>query len=220
MIYYLFVVGCVYAVFLIARSEDRRSRREFAARLGAIYRLRSEFWRLRVRAGDADVRGDREAAAGLNSQAVEKLPEINRHTLTLRRDHSEYVAEIGWLPGVPDAELRDMAEAVATSSLRGYERWITGKGRTLVDSVINPRPLIEDDALAARLHMGFGVVIGLLGGFFAYLLSYAARPDATMGMMIFSMALSAAVLGYVGYQAKDSLWRALGRPMRMARWVP
>lgn len=220
MIYYLAVVAAVYVAFLVARNEDRRSRRDFAARLGAIYRLRSEFWRLRVWARDAEVRGDREAAAGLNSQAAEKLPEINRQTLSLRRDYNAYVAEIGWLPGMPDEELRDMAEAVTISSMVGYDRWITGKGRTPVDSVINPPPLIEEDALSARLHMAFGIVIGVLGGFFAYLRTYAGRPDATMGLMIFYMTLSAAVLGYVGSQAKDSLWRALGRSMRIARWTP
>lgn len=217
--YYLGVVGAVYVAFLVARSEDRRNRREFGARLGAIYRLRSEFWRLRAWAGAAHDRGDAPAAADLNGQAAEKLPEINRQTLGLRRDHSDYVAEIGWLPGMPDEELRDMAEAVTVSSMVGYDRWITGKGRTPVDSVVNPRPLIEDDALAAKMHMGVGIVIGVAGGFFAYLRTYAGREDATMTMMVFYMVLSAAVLGYVGSQAKDSLWRSLGRSMRFGRWV-
>ncbi|HEX6372081.1 MAG TPA: hypothetical protein VF006_24370 [Longimicrobium sp.] len=218
MFYYLAVVAAVYVTFLVARNEDRRSRREFATRLGAIYRLRSEFWRLRVWAGEAHLRGDEPAAAGLNGQAAEKLPEINRQTLSLRRDYGDYVAEIGWLPGMPDEELRDMAEAVTISSTVGYDRWISGKGRTPVDSVINPRPLIEDDALSAKIHMAFGIVVGVAGGFFAYLRTYAGRPDATMGMMIFYMGLSAAVLGYVGSQARDSLWKALARSMRFARW--
>lgn len=221
MIYYLAVVASVYVAFLVARSEDRRRRREFATRLGAIYRLRSEFWRLRVWAGDADVRGDKQAAADLNGQAAEKLPEINRQTLSLRRDYNykDYVAEIGWIPGMPDEELRDMAEAVTISSMVGYDRWITGKGRTPVDSVINPRPRLEDDPIAARMHMALGIVVGLAGGFYAYLRAYSDRPDAGMGMLVFYMVLSAAVLGYVGSQARDSLWRALGRTLRIARWT-
>jgi hypothetical protein len=217
---YLVIVALVYVTFLIARAEDRRNRRELGTRLGAIYRLRSEFWRLRVWAGEAHLRGDEEAAAGLNGQAAETLPEINRQTLSLRRDYNEYMAEIGWIPGMPDEELRDMAEAVTLSSMVGYDRWITGKGRTPVDAVINPRPRIEDDALSGRLHMAFGIVVGVVGGFFAYLRTYAGHPGDTMGIMIFYMALSAAVLGYVGSQAKDSLWKALGRSMRIARWMP
>ncbi|WP_420125519.1 hypothetical protein [Longimicrobium sp.] len=220
MIYYLAVVAGVYAVFLVARNADRRSRRDCATRLGALYRLRSEFWRLRVWAADAGARGDREAAAGLNVQAAEKLPEINRQTLSLRRDYNEYVAEIGWLPGTPDEELRDMAEAVTVSSLVGYDRWITGKGRTPVESVINPKATIEEDALSARLHGAFGIVVGVAIGFFVYLHTYSGRADGTMGMMIFYMALSAAVLGYVASQVKDSLWHALSRSTRFARWTP
>jgi hypothetical protein len=219
MIYYLGIVAAVYVAFLLARSEDRRNRREFGARLGAIYRLRAEFWRLRAWAGEADLRGDREAAAGLNGQAAEKLPEINRQTLALRRDYNEYVAEIGWLPGMPDEELRDMGEAVTISSMVGYDRWITGKGRTPVDSVINPRPLIEDDALAGKIHMAFGILLGVVGGFFMWLRTYAGRPDGTIGMMVFYMVISAAVLGYVGSQAKDSLWRGLARTTRLSRWI-
>jgi hypothetical protein len=218
-VYYLSVVVAAYVAFLIARNEDRKSRREFATRLGAIYRLRAEFWRLRVWARDAHVRGDEQAAAGLNGQAAEKLPEINRQTLSLRRDHSEYVREIGWLPGMPDDELREMAESVTLSSMVGYDRWITGKGRTPVESVTNPRPLIQDDALAGRIHMTFGVVIGMAYGFFVYLRAYAGHPGDTTVMMVFYMALCAAVLGYVGSQAKDSLWKALGRSMRFGRWV-
>jgi hypothetical protein len=217
--YYLGVVVIVYVAFLIAQNEDRKGRREFAARLGAIYRLRSEFWRLRVWAGEAHVRGDGEAAAGLNSQAAEKLPEINRQTLSLRRDHSEYVRELGWPAGMPDDELREMAESVTLSSMVGYDRWITGKGRTPVESVTNPRPLIQDDALAGKIHMTFGIVIGMAYGFFVYLRTYADTPGDTTFAMLFYMGICAAVLGYVGSQAKDSLWRALGRSMRVDRWT-
>lgn len=219
MIYYLAIVGCIYAAFLIARNRDRQARREFATRLGAIYRLRSEFWRLRVWASEAHVRGDAQAAAGLNSQAAEKLPEINRQTLALRRDYNEYVAEIGWIAGAPDEELRDMGEAVTLSGMVGYDRWITGKGRTPVESVLNPRPLMEDDALAAKMHMAFGIVLGLLLGFVAYLRTYTGRPDGGMGMLVFYMLLSAVVLGYVGSQAKDSFWSALARSRHFRRWI-
>jgi hypothetical protein len=218
-VYYLSVVLAAYVAFLIARNEDRKSRREFAARLGAIYRLRAEFWRLRVWAGEAHVRGDGQAAAGLNTQAAEKLPEINRQTLSLRRDYSEYVRELGWPAGMPDDELREMAESVTLSSMVGYDRWITGKGRTPVESVTNPRPLIQDDALAGKIHMAFGIVIGMAYGFFVYLRTYASTPGDTTFMMLFYMGLCAAVLGYVGSQAKDALWRALGRSMRLGRWV-
>lgn len=218
MLYYFSVVIAVYVTFLAAQRQDRAARREFAARLGSIYRLRSEFWRLRVWAAEAHLRGDEPAAAGLNGQAAEKLPEINRRTLSLRRDYIDYTAEVGWLPGVPDEELRDMAEAVTVQTMVGYDRWITGKGRTPVDSVLNPRPLIQDDALAAKMHMAFGIVIGVVAGFFGYVHTYARRPDASTGMMLFYIVGTAAVLGYVGSQAKDTLWRALGRSMRWARW--
>ncbi|MBW3571669.1 MAG: hypothetical protein KY467_11225 [Gemmatimonadetes bacterium] len=222
MIYFLGFVAAVYVAFLLARNEERRSRREFGARLGALYRLRSEFWRLRAWAGDAHLRGDDQAAAGLNGQAAETLPEINRQTLALRRDadYREYLAEIGWIPGAPDEELRDMAEAVTVTSLVGYDRWITGKGRTPVESVVNPRPPMEDDALAAKIHMAFGIVAGVVAGFFVYLRTYAGRPDATMGMLFVYMGATALVLGYVGSQAKDTLWYALGRRMRFRRWLP
>jgi hypothetical protein len=218
VIYYLAVVAGIYAVFLVARNAERRSRRDCAARLGALYRLRSEFWRLRVWAADAEARDDREAAADLKGQAAEKLPEINGQTLSLRRDYNEYVSEIGWLAGTPDDELRDMGEAVTVPSLTGYDRWITGKGRAPVESVINPKPTIEEDALSARLHGAFGIVVGVVIGFIVYLRTYSGRPDGTTGMMIFYMALSAAVLGSVAFQVKDSLWPALSRSLRFARW--
>lgn len=220
MFYYFGVIASVYVAFLVARQKDREGRRELALRLGAIYRLRSEFWRLRVWAGKAYDRGDPQASAGMNAQAAEKLPEINRQTQALRRDYVDYTAEIGWLAGMPDEELRDMGEAVTLSSMVGYDRWISGKGRTPVESVLNPRPLIQDDALAAKMHMALGIVIGVVGGFFGYIHTFARRPDASTGMMIFYMVVSAAVLGYVGAQARDSLWKALGRSMRIARFMP
>lgn len=219
MIYYLGVVAAVYVAFLVAQRQDREGRRQFAARLGAIYRLRSEFWRLRVWSDEARSHGDTQAAASLNSQAAEKLPEINRQTQALRRDFVDYTAEIGWLAGTPDAELRDMGEAVTVTSLVGYDPWITGKGRTPVDSVLNPKPLIEGDALSAKIHMVFGMVIGVVAGFFAWLRISANQGDGTIGMMVFYMGISALVLGYVGSQAKDSLWKALGRSLRVSRWV-
>jgi hypothetical protein len=85
--------------------------------------------------------------------------------------------------------------------------------------VTNPRPLIQDDALAGKIHMTFGIVIGMAYGFFVYLRTYADTPGDTTFVMVFYMAVCAAVLGYVGSQAKDSLWRALGRSMRLGRWI-
>lgn len=215
MFYYLGVVAAVYALFLLAQRRDRARRRELAARLGALYRLRSEFWRLRAWADEARRRGDEPAAAELNSQAAEQLPGINRQTSAVRKEFNDYMAEIGWLPGGPDEELRDMGESVTIASMIGYDRWITGKGRVPVDSVLNPRPRIEEDALAGRMHMAFGIVLGLVLGFAVSL----RQGGGTTTTMLVYMGISALVLGYVGAQAKDHLWYTLGRVFRWGRWV-
>lgn len=218
MFYYLAVVVVVYVTFLVARHEDREGRKAFAGRLRTLYRLRSEFWKLRVWADEARQRGDEGAAARFSAQAADELPEIGRRTVALRREFPEYAGEIGWIPGMPDEELAEMAQSVASYGLQGYERWITGKGRPPMDAILTPRPGIEDDALSARIHMAFGAAVGAVTGFLAWMVIYWGRMDARISTMVLFMVIGAAVLGHVAGAARDTLWSALARSFRRRMW--
>lgn len=211
MYYYLAVLLFIYGSFLLAQRADRRARQAFAARLGALYRTRGEFWRLRVWAQEARDRGDAETAARFVQQAAALLPGITGESTALRRAWPEYAMEIGWTPGMLDGELAEMGRVLASAEVRDCERWITGRGRPAVESVLTPAPRIEDDGIAERIHMGIGIVVGALGGFGAWMGIYWNDADARLSTMFFFIVLGAWVLGHVGRAMKDQLWTGLTR---------
>jgi hypothetical protein len=219
VIYYLAAVLLVYGAFLLAQHADRKTRRAFAARLGALYRMRGEFWRLRVWAQDARARGDAEAAARFHEQASALLPRITGESTALRMDEPALAGELGWTAGLLDDELADMGRAVGWADLRDYERWITGRGRPPVEAVLNPRPTLEDDVLTRRIYQAFGAGLGAAGGFAAWMVGYWGRQDATLVMLAFFILLGAAVLGHVAGAMRAELWTALGRIRHRAWWV-
>ena len=209
MFYYLAVILIIYVTFLLARRADRRARQAFAGRLGALYRTRGEFWRLRAWAQEAHDRGDAEAGTRFSAQSAELLPGITGESTALRRDYPAYAGEIGWTAGMLDDELVDMGRALVAGGVGEYERWITGRGRPSVDMVLNPVPGMDDDALAGRIHMAFGVVAGAAGGFVAWTAAYWNDVDARLSTLSFFMLVGAAVLGHVARQAKATLWSGL-----------
>jgi hypothetical protein len=217
--YYLAVIGLIYAAFLLTQRADRRSRQAFATRLGALYRARGEFWRLRVWAQEAHDRGDVEAGARFTGQAAALLPGITGESTALRREHQRYVGELGWTAGLLDDELADMGRVLAAADLRDCDRWVTGRGRTPVEAVLNPMPAMDDDLLAARMHMGLGMVIGAVGGLAGWLVAYWGDMDARLSTMFFFIVLGAAVLGHVGYVLKDRLWSGLAYGIRHRGWT-
>jgi hypothetical protein len=207
--YYLAVVLIIYVSFLLARRADRRARQAFAGRLGALYRTRGEFWRLRAWAQEAHDRGDAEAGMRFSAQSAELLPRITGESTALRRDYPAYAGEIGWTAGMLDDELADMGRALAAGGVQGYERWITGRGRTSVDIVLNPTPGMEDDVLAGRIHLAFGVVAGAAGGFISWMITYSTDADAPLSALLFFMLIGGAVLGHVAREARATLWSGL-----------
>lgn len=208
---YLSVVLFVYVSVVLAQRADRRARQAFAGRLGALYRTRGEFWRLRVWAHEARGRGDVQAAARFGEQAAELVSRVTGESTALRRDYPRYASEIGWMAGVLDDELADMGHALTAAGVDGYERWMTGRGRPSVDSVLNPAPAIEDDALAGRIHMAVGAIVGAAGGFAAWMATYWNDVDARLSTMFFFMLIGGAALGYVARAARDQLWHGLVR---------
>jgi hypothetical protein len=219
VLYYLAVIIGIYVAFLIAQRADRQARQAFAGRLGALYRARGEFWRLRVWAQEARDRGDAEAAARFLEQAAALVPGITGSSTALRRDHPRYVGEVGWTAGMLDDELAEMGRSLASADLRGCEQWITGRGRPPVEAVLNPGPRLEEDALTARIHMAAGIVVGAAGGFVAWLGIYWGDRDARLSTMFFFIAVGAAVLGHVAHAAKDRLWSGLLAGVRHRWWA-
>lgn len=153
MSHYLTVVGLIYAVFLLVQRADRRTRRAFATRLRALYRARGEFWRLRVWAQEARDRGDVDGAARFTQQASALVPGITGESSALRMAYPRQAMELGWTAGMLDDELAEIGRSLVAVDLRDCERWITGRGRPPVESVLNPAARIEDDALTGRIHM-------------------------------------------------------------------
>lgn len=219
MTYFLAVITFIYVSFLLAQRADRRARQAFAGRLGAIYRARGEFWRLRVWAQEARDRGDADTAARFAEQAAALVPGITGSSTSLRRDYPIYAGEIGWMAGVLDDELAEMGQSLAAADLRECERWITGRGRPSVDLVLNPSPRMEDDALAGRMHMAIGIVVGGVGGFFAWLGAYWGDMDAQLWTLFFFMIVGAAALGHVARAAKDEMWAKLFSSFRHRWWA-
>jgi hypothetical protein len=219
MLYYLAVVTGIYVTFLAAQRADRRARQAFAGRLAALYRARGEFWRLRAWAQEAHDRGDAEVRARFHEQAAALVPGITGESTALRRDYPRYAEEIGWTAGMLDDELAEMGRSLASADLRDCERWITGRGRPSVDSVLNPAPRLDDDVLTARIHMAVGIVVGAAGGFVAWLGIYWGDMDARLSTMALFILLGAAVLGHVAYGAKDQLWSGLSAGMRHRWWA-
>lgn len=218
MTYYLAVITLIYVTFLLAQRADRRARQAFAGRLGAIYRARGEFWRLRVWAQEARDRGDAEAAARFTEQAAALVPVITGSSTTLRRDSPIYAGEIGWTAGMLDDELAEMGRSLAAADLRDCERWITGRGRPSLDIILDPSPRL-DDVLAGRMHMAIGIVVGGVGGFFAWLGAYWGDMDAQLWTLFFFMIVGAAVLGHVARAAKDEMWVNLFASFRHRWWA-
>jgi hypothetical protein len=217
-VYYLVAVLVIYLTFLLACYEDRKARQAFAARLGALYRTRGEFWRLCTCARDARERGDAEAAARFTGQASALLPAATGESTALRREYPVLAGEIGWTAGMLDDELADMGRAVAWTELRDFDRWITGRGRMPVEGVLTPAPTIENDVLTRRIYMGCGVAAGAAAGLVAWLVTYWSRPDATLAMMWLFIIAGAAVLGHVAGAMRETLWTALVHGIRYRRW--
>lgn len=211
MLTYLAVVAFIYLSFLLARRADRKARQGFASRLGSLYRMRGEFWRLRVWAQEARDRGDAEAAARFGEQAGTLLARVTGESATLRRDYPEYTGELGWTAGTLDDELADMGRALVSFGVEDYDRWITGRGRTPLDAVLNPAPGLDGDAFAGRMHMVLGIVVGAAGGFAAWMGTYWNDVDARLSTLFFFMLLGAAALGHVGRAARHRLWIGLLR---------
>lgn len=218
--FYLIVLVVVYVSAILARQHDRRARREFAARLGALYRQRSEFWRLRVWAQQAKDARESDKAARFGEQAAQALPGITRDSTALRRDYPEYAAELGWTPGFLDDELRQMGEAVTAFSLDGYDQWTTGSGRTPVESILNPVPQIGDDKLASRVHMVVGALVGAAAGLLIYIRSSADPAGSGTSSLVFYVVIGAVLVGHVASVARDGLWFMLLRVARRGRWIP
>ena len=209
MFSYLTVIGILYAIFLILRRQDRAARRAFAGRLDALYRARGEFWRLRVGAQEARDRGEAESAARLTEQAAALLPGITGESAALRLAYPRYAGELGWTAGVLDDELGEMGRALAAAELQDCDRWITGRGRPPVESILAPPVTMEEDALSARVHTIIGVAVGAAGGFAAWLSDYRdARTVPLLALAVY-VAIGAAVLGYVARAMKDRLWTGL-----------
>jgi hypothetical protein len=219
VIYYLAAVLLVYGAFLLAQHADRRTRRAFAARLGALYRVRGEFWRLCVWAQDARGRGDAEAAARFREQAAALLPRITGESKALRMDEPALAGELGWTAGMLDDELADMGRAVAWTELRDFERWITGRARPPVETVLNPPATMENDTVTRRIYQAFGAGLGAAGGFAAWMVAYWGRHDATLAMLAFFILLGAAVLGHVAGAMRAELWTALARIRHRSWWA-
>lgn len=220
MPYYLAVILAIYSVFLLAQHADREARRAFAARLGALYRTRGEFWRLLAWAQDARGRGDAPAAARFAEQASALVASVTGESTALRRDYPAYAGEIGWTAGMLDDELADMGRAVAWPDLRDFDRWVTGRGRRPVDSVLRPPVTMGDDVLTRRIHAGFGALIGAPGGFAAWLGIYWGRMDATVPGLLLFVLMGAAVLGHVAGAMRETLWTALMHGIRVRGWWP
>lgn len=208
-LYYLSGIGILYAAFLLARRHDRRARRMFAGRLGAIYRARSEFWRLRAWAQDARDRGDGDAAVRFVERAAALLPGITGESSALRLDYPRYAGELGWTAGVLDDELAEMGRVLAAADLRDCERWITGSGRPPLDASLSPPVTMEEDPLAARIHMVLGMVVGAAGGFVVWMGAHWNERHFALPSLALHVVAGAAVLGYVGWQMKDRLWASL-----------
>lgn len=216
--YYLLALASIYLVFLLASYEDRKARQAFAARLGALYRTRGEFWRLCAWARDARERGDAEAGARFAEQAEALLPGATGESSALRLDHPRLAGEIGWTAGLLDDELADMGRAVAWQELGEFDRWITGRGRQPVESVLKPAPRLDEDVIIQHVHMTVGILLGATTGLLAWLATYWGRHDATLAMMWFFILLGAAVLGHVAGAMRESLWTALLHGLRYRRW--
>lgn len=218
MLYYLVSVLLIYAAFLATRQRERRARQAFAARLGALYRVRSEFWRVRVWAQEARERGDADALARFGRQAEALVARATGESTQLRRDDPRLALELGWSAGLLDEELADMGHAVSSPELRGYERWITGRGRTPVESILNPRPAMEDDALSGRIQLVLGMIVGAICGFVAWMITYRAVVVVPMWTLALYMGIGAAALGHIAWDSKGRLW---GRLFEIERhpWV-
>ena len=215
---YLTALAFAYLVFLLARRADRRARQAFAARLGAMYRMRSEFWRLCEWARDARERGDVEAAARFGEQAQALLPIATGDAAALRLDDPILAGEIGWTAGMLDDELRDMGRAVATADLREFDRWITGRGRRPVEWVINPPPTLEDDGLSRRIHRVIGGVVGAGAGLVAWLQTFWRDTGVNVFALVVFVLVGAVATGYLAGVMRDELWYALMRGIRYRGW--
>lgn len=215
---YLTALAFAYLMFLFARRADRRARQAFAARLGAMYRMRSEFWRLCEWARDARARGDDEAAARFGEQAQALLPVATGDAAALRLDDPLLAGEIGWTAGMLDDELRDMGRAVATADLRDFDRWITGRGRRPVELVINPPPTFEDAGLSRRVHTVIGGVVGAAAGFVAWLLAFWQDTGINVPALVVHVLVGAVATGYLAGRMRDELWYALARGIRYRGW--
>jgi hypothetical protein len=216
--FYLAIVFIVYAGFLLARHLDRRSRQAFATRLAANYRLRNEFWRVRGWQQAARERGDADAAERFGLQAARLVARVTGECGQMRLEHQPLAYEIGWTAGMLDDELADMGRAVASSDLSSYERWMTGRDRAPVDAVLNPRPGIADDELSGRIHLVIGVIVGALGGFVAWVVTYWGETAVRTPELVLFVLLGAVVLGHVAREAKGTLWDALLTVTRPIGW--
>lgn len=216
--FYLAIVAIVYAGFLLARHLDSRSRQAFATRLAANYRLRNEFWRIRGWQQEARERGDANAAERFGLQASQLVARVTGECGQMRLDHQPLAYEIGWTAGMLDDELADMGRAVGAPDMRGFEQWITGRERAPVEAVLNPRPGIADDELSGRIHLVIGVLVGSLGGFVAWVVTYWADTAGRTPELVLFVLLGAVVLGHVAREAKGTLWDALLTATRPIGW--